>query len=238
MFLFGGGTTTSSATTAAKESVSMKKEERKAGSGKGKGGKAPAGKKPRAKKGKRVLKPTGGKQSRRAGLSFPVGRVGRLLRTGNYASRVSGMAGVYLAAVLEYITAEVLELAGNSAYQNKHERITPRDIFLAIRMDEDLDKLFKDAILPATGALPLIHKQLLQKGSAADRAARKLPPRKSGGGKKKAAKAPVKKAEKAAKRVEKKAKQVSEDAKKAASVPAAKKVVKEAKALAKVAAKS
>ena len=58
-------------------------------------------------------------RSSRAGLQFPVGRVHRLLRKGNYTERVGAGAPVYLAAVLEYLTAEILELAGNAARDNK-----------------------------------------------------------------------------------------------------------------------
>ncbi|MCP4280934.1 MAG: hypothetical protein GY776_13130, partial [Alteromonas sp.] len=80
-------------------------------------------------------------RSSRAGLQFPVGRVHRLLRTGNYSQRVGAGAPVYLAAVLEYLSAEVLELAGNAARDNKKSRIIPRHLQLAIRNDEELNKL-------------------------------------------------------------------------------------------------
>ena len=50
-------------------------------------------------------------RSARAGLAFPVGRVHRMLRTGHYAERIGAGAPVYLAAVMEYLTAEILELA-------------------------------------------------------------------------------------------------------------------------------
>ncbi|XP_010409010.2 LOW QUALITY PROTEIN: histone H2A-IV [Corvus cornix cornix] len=101
-------------------------------------------------------------RSSRAGLQFPVGRVHRLLRKGNYAERVGAGAPVYLAAVLEYLTAEILELAGNAARDNKKTRIIPRHLQLAIRNDEELNKLLKVTIAQG-GVLPNIQAVLLPK---------------------------------------------------------------------------
>jgi histone H3/H4 len=65
-------------------------------------------------------------RSAKAGLQFPVGRVARYLKAGKYASRVGAGAPVYLAAVLEYLAAEVLELAGNASRDNKKTRCVAR----------------------------------------------------------------------------------------------------------------
>jgi histone H2A len=93
-------------------------------------------------------------KSAKAGLQFPVGRVGRLLRHARYSERVGAGAPVYLSAVLEYLAAEVLELAGNATKDNKKTRINPRHILLAIRNDEELGKLLAHTTIAEGGVLP------------------------------------------------------------------------------------
>jgi len=102
-------------------------------------------------------------RSGRAGLTFPVGRVHRYLKHGSYAERIGDGAPVYLAAVLEYLTAEILELAGNAARDNDKKRIIPRHLQLAIRNDEELNKLLEGVTIAQGGVLPHIRAELLPK---------------------------------------------------------------------------
>jgi histone H2A len=121
-------------------------------------------------------------RSARAGLQFPVGRIHRMLKKGNYAQRVgAGAPGksphapltprppthrllrlrpVYLAAVLEYLAAEILELAGNAARDNKKQRIVPRHLQLAIRNDEELNKLLGHVVISQGGVVPFIQPEV------------------------------------------------------------------------------
>jgi histone H2A len=115
------------------------------------------GKKSNQKEGVNVSKST------RAGLTFPVGRIHRHLKNGKYGDRIGVGASVYLAAVLEYLSAEILELAGNAARDNKKTRILPRHIQLAVRNDDELNKLLSDVTISQGGSIPYIHAILLPK---------------------------------------------------------------------------
>ena len=129
-------------------------------SGKGKGG--------RGGKGAKAAKTGSKSRSSKAGLILPVGRIGRFLKNGRFAKRVGSGAPVYMAAVLEYLVAEVLELAGNAAKEQKKQRVIPRHIQLAVRNDEELNKFLGKATIASGGVLPNVHASLLKAKKGGD----------------------------------------------------------------------
>lgn len=106
-------------------------------------------------------------RSSMAGLQFPITRVQNIMVELSTSSRKSETSAVYLTSVCEYLITEVLEIAGNATRDSKRVRITPRHVMLAVRNDEDLDKLFKDTIF-AGGVIPHIDSSILpvKKGSS------------------------------------------------------------------------
>ncbi|KAJ8732407.1 hypothetical protein PYW07_015006 [Mythimna separata] len=102
-------------------------------------------------------------RSTRAGLKLPVGRIHRILKNGNYSQRVGEGASIYMAAVLEYLAAEILELAAKAAEDNNRSRISPRHILLAVRNDEELNKMLDSVVISQGGVIPHIEQKLLPK---------------------------------------------------------------------------
>jgi len=125
-----------------------------------------------------------------SGLTFPISLAMRHLRQfGRSNLRVSRLAGVCLAACLEYIASEIIELAHNAARDNAKKRIKNRHVMLAICSDGELHPLLVEelkVVLPDTGVLPSIHTSLLPKkhkkrklpGAAPEAAPGEAPPAK------------------------------------------------------------
>ena len=91
-------------------------------------------------------------------VSVPVHLVSS--RSHCHARMTSHVSLVYLAAVLEYLAAEILELAGNAARDNKKQRIVPRHLQLAIRNDEELNKLLGHVVISQGGVVPFIQPEV------------------------------------------------------------------------------
>lgn len=106
------------------------------------------------KGGKRITKTT------RAGLAFNVGKVLRLMKAGKYSSRVSPLGAIVLTATLEYMVAELLEVAGDVAKDEKKKIIKPRHIMLATKRDNELDRLLQNVTFPHAGNVPNVHPNL------------------------------------------------------------------------------
>ncbi|KAL0333296.1 UNVERIFIED_CONTAM: Histone H2A [Sesamum angustifolium] len=115
-------------------------------------------------------------RSVKAGLQFPVGRIGRYLKKGRYSQRVGTGAPVYMAAVLEYLAAELklsLGIGWKCCKRQQKNRIIPRHVLLAVRNDEELGKLLAGVTIAHGGVLPNINPVLLPKKS--EKAAEKTP---------------------------------------------------------------
>jgi len=69
--------------------------------------------------------------------------------------KVTTPSAVFMTAVVEYLTAEVLELSGEVAKNMKKQRIVPRHILAAIRMDEELNNFLpRSTMITSAGVMP------------------------------------------------------------------------------------
>jgi len=97
-----------------------------------------------------------------AGLTFPASIVHKVLKN-KLRYNISATGCIFVTAVLEYITAEILELSCKALPGDlKVRRLTPRQIGLGIRGDDELDRLLPGVIAGA-GVIPHIHKSLIRK---------------------------------------------------------------------------
>lgn len=101
--------------------------------------------------------------ARRAGLVFPAARFHRKMRKGRLAKRIGKGAAIYMAAALEYVSREILDLAGEHCQRDKRKRLTPRYLMFAVRCDEELSILLQNVVFKESGVVPAIHKKLLLK---------------------------------------------------------------------------
>lgn len=126
------------------------------------------------------------------------------MRAGKFASRYRKNTGIFLAGVLEYLTAELVDLAANAAKDIGKKRITPRAINLAIRGDVDFNALLSEALVSQGGVLPRINKVLIKgkkkkkskKGKKSKKSAKSGSPKKAKSPKKKKSKSGKKKSSK------------------------------------------
>ena len=99
----------------------------------------------------------------KAGIIFAPARCTRLLRQGRYSASMGMGAGAYMAGVLQYITEELCELAGDMCESRKRKTISPEHLNLAMRSDHELAKLMYRATISQGGMLPNINEFLIPK---------------------------------------------------------------------------
>jgi len=107
-----------------------------------------------------------GSRQNKAGIIFPPSITEKFLRNFGYSKiMIANTSSVYLSAVLEYLTYEILDLSLNYCKENKRSRITIRDIEVTIRNDEEFSKIFRkiNYVFLGGGVIPFIHPSLLVK---------------------------------------------------------------------------
>lgn len=98
-------------------------------------------------------------RSTRAKLQFLVSCVDRLVRESQFANRLSSATPVFLIGILEYLMANILDLAGKEAGTNRRIRITPEHVRRALTKNENLRRLFKPKAFARPAAAPIRRKK-------------------------------------------------------------------------------
>jgi histone H2A len=99
-------------------------------------------------------------RSSRAKLTFPIGRIGRIVKSKKYTPRAGGLTPVYIAAIAEYLISELIRESGNAAILTKKKRITPKHISMVLSNDEEFTTFFEKKSIyqggsPANLQIPL-----------------------------------------------------------------------------------
>jgi len=100
---------------------------------------------------------------RKLKLTLPIHKFHKALRRQSHTKRVGTGSAVILTSIIEYVTSEILELAGNTAKEGKKNRITPKHIQQAVRTDEELNKYLSDVTIAGGGVVPQVHIAALPK---------------------------------------------------------------------------
>lgn len=101
-------------------------------------------------------KTTNFSRARRARLQFDVESVAARATKVVPGVLLTEGAAVYLAGVLEYLVAELVELSGTSARRNNSDIVRPRHVMLAIASDDELNTMCNGAIFLQAGVLPSV----------------------------------------------------------------------------------
>ena len=104
-------------------------------------------------------------RSEKAGLVFSVSKTEKRLRKHLQGYKISSNVPIYMTAVIEYISAEILDLSSmvTRHERNKHARITENHLYKAIQSHEPLCTLFKNIIIPNSGVIQDIKQSFLPK---------------------------------------------------------------------------
>ena len=109
-------------------------------------------------------------KSQKAGLTFPVARFNRYLKNKSGMKRICGSAPIFLAGVVEYIAAEIMEVTGNGTKKANRKTISPEDLSAAVRGDDDLHKLFSGHAICVGDKLAKVTESIQYKQAARVRA--------------------------------------------------------------------
>lgn len=87
------------------------------------------------------------RKSFKAGLIFPVGRIARYLKEGQYSKKITDKCVIYFTAILEFIISQVINSSVKVTKKNNKRVIKPKYIQIAISNDVDLSVLLNNIMI-------------------------------------------------------------------------------------------